>query len=77
MHYSLLSGVRTVIVEEDMLKVHSRPDSAAPVNAAFEAGVIARLGQCGPEWCQLRSGGHRGWAPKSYLWGVSPDETRD
>lgn len=76
-HYSLLSGVRTVIVEQDMLPIHMRPDPEAPVTAALEAGVIARLGKCGPEWCQLKSGGYRGWAPKSRLWGVTPDEIRD
>jgi SH3-like domain-containing protein len=76
-HYSLISGVRTVIVEDEMLKIHSRPDPAAPVNAALEAGVIARLGKCGPEWCQVRSGGFRGWAYKKSLWGVGADELRD
>lgn len=76
-HYSLLSGVRTVIVENNMLKIHSRPDTEAPVNAALEAGVIARLGKCGPEWCQLRAGGYRGWASKFDLWGVAVDEIRD
>lgn len=76
-HYSLLSGVRTVIVEEEILKIHSRPDAAAPVNAALEGGVIARLGKCGPEWCHLKSGGFRGWAPKTNLWGVSATELRD
>ena len=76
-HYSLISGVRTVIVEDDMVKIHSRPDPAAPVNAALEAGVVARLGKCQPDWCQVRSGGYRGWVPKSKLWGVSPDELRD
>ncbi|GFE48299.1 hypothetical protein So717_00520 [Roseobacter cerasinus] len=76
-HYSLLSGVRTVIVQEDMLPLRMRPDPDAPVNAALESGVIARLGKCGPEWCRLRSGGYRGWAPKARLWGVAPDEIRD
>ncbi|MDW3182556.1 MAG: SH3 domain-containing protein [Roseobacter sp.] len=76
-HYSLLSGVRTVIVEKDMLSLHMRPDVETPVTAALEAGVIARLGKCDLEWCQLKSGGYRGWAPKSRLWGVKPDEVRD
>ncbi len=76
-HYSLISGVRTVIVEHELLNIYSRPDPDAPVNAALEAGVIARLGKCGPEWCQLRSGGYRGWAPKAYLWGVTEGELRD
>lgn len=76
-HYSLLSGVRTVIVEENMLNMYSRPDTDAPVTAALEAGVVARLGKCEADWCQLRSGGYRGWAVKSGLWGVAADELRD
>jgi SH3-like domain-containing protein len=47
------------------------------VTARLELGVIARLGDCGPDWCQLSAGGYRGWAPKSALWGVKPDELRD
>lgn len=76
-HYALLSGVRTVIVEKDMLKVHARPDPSSPVNAAFELGVVARLGECTLDWCRISAGGHRGWAPKSSLWGVMPDEVRE
>ena len=76
-HYALLSGVRTVIVEKDMLQVRARPDQQSPVNAAFELGVVARLGPCGIDWCRISAGGHRGWAEKSHLWGVQPDELRD
>lgn len=76
-HYSLLSGTRTVIVEQDMLTLRTKPDAAAPVTAALEAGVVARLGKCGPEWCRISSGGYRGWAPKARLWGVAIDELRD
>ncbi len=76
-HYALLSGVRTVIVERDMMSVHARPDPQTPVVAAFEIGVIARLGDCGPDWCYVRAGGFRGWARKSDLWGVVADEIRD
>ena len=76
-HYSLLSGTRTVLVEQDMLTLHARPDPQAPVAAALEAGVVARLGDCTLEWCELRAGGYRGWAPKVRMWGVAPDELRD
>jgi SH3-like domain-containing protein len=77
MHYALLSGVRTVLVEKDMMPVHSRPDPRTPVVAAFELGVVARLGECGPDWCRISAGGYRGWAEKAHLWGVAPDEIRD
>ena len=73
-HYALLSGVRTAIVEQDMLQIHTRPDKESPVAAKLELGVIARLEECGPDWCELRAGGFRGWAPKTAIWGVDADE---
>jgi len=76
-HYSLLSGVRTVLVEQDMLPLHSDPDANSSVVARLELGVVARLGECTLEWCELRSGGYTGWAPKVRLWGVAPDELRE
>jgi len=76
-HYSLLSGVRTVIAESDMLDLHLGPDDATPITARLELGVIARLGACDPVWCRLTAGGYRGWARKQRLWGVEPKEIRD
>lgn len=75
-HYSLLSGVRTVLVEEDMVEMHGQPSSDAPVVAQAEAGVIARLGECDVEWCRISAGGERGWVPKTALWGVDAEEIR-
>lgn len=76
-HYALLSGVRTVLVEKDMMPVLTRPEPNAPVAAHFETGVVARLGSCVENWCRISSGGYRGWVMKSGLWGVNPDELRD
>ncbi len=76
-HYTLLSGVRTVLVDEDMTALRARPDGEAPVSAYAEAGVIARLGECVPDWCRISADGTRGWAEVAALWGVAPDELRD
>ncbi len=76
-HYSLLSGVRTVIVQDDMTELKVRPDATASVVALAEAGVIARLGECNRDWCRISSGGEKGWVPKTAIWGVEPDELRD
>ncbi len=76
-HYSLLSGNRTVIVDQDMLPLYARPDPASQQNALLELGVIARLGECNPDWCRISVAGYRGWAPKSALWGVGAAEIRD
>jgi SH3-like domain-containing protein len=77
MHYSLLSGVRTVIVKEDMVALAMKPEAHATANARAEAGVIARLGECIPDWCRISADGRKGWVRKSALWGVDPNELRD
>ena len=76
-HYSLLSGVRTVIVEKDMLPLNIRPEPDTSISAQLELGVVARVEKCTLNWCRLRAGGYRGWARKADLWGVKPDELRD
>jgi SH3-like domain-containing protein len=75
-HYSLLSGARTVIVTEPMVDLRARPEAGAPVVARAEAGVVAHLGDCGPDWCRVSAGGQRGWVEKRRLWGVAEDEMR-
>lgn len=76
-HYSLLSGTRTALIEKDLLSLHARPHADAPVTAALEMGVVARISACEAEWCLLRSGGYKGWAPKARIWGVQPGEVFD
>lgn len=77
MHYSLLSGVRMVLVEKDMQPLRRVPAADGPVVANAELGVIARLGACKPDWCRITADRQSGWVPKSALWGVDPDEIRD
>lgn len=76
-HYALISGARTVLVQKDMLDLHVRPNAKSPVAAQLEVGVVANLDQCTPEWCRVAVAGYKGWAPKSALWGVDADEVRD
>nr|WP_261384524.1 SH3 domain-containing protein [Vannielia litorea] len=73
-HYSLLSGVRTALVEEDMVALRMKPDDEAPVNARAEAGVVARVSECNLDWCWVIAGGERGWVRKAALWGVKREE---
>jgi SH3-like domain-containing protein len=76
-HYTLLSGVRTVLVEEDLTPLRARPEPGAPINAYAEAGVIARLHDCVPGWCRISADGTKGWAETDAIWGEDePDPTR-
>ena len=76
-HYSLLSGVRTAIVQRDMLELLARPDERANVLARAEAGAIVRLHECSKDWCRISGGGEKGWVPKAAIWGVDAAEIRD
>ena len=76
-HYSLLSGVRHVIIEGDMASLYLKPNPESSVNAYVEAGVVARLGTCSLDWCRISAHGSKGWVPKKLLWGIFPEELRD
>ncbi|RBP91817.1 SH3-like domain-containing protein [Rhodobacter sp. 140A] len=76
-HYAMLSGVRTVIVEEDMTQLHARGEEKSAVVALAEAGAIAKLGDCTPDWCEISADDADGWVPKTKIWGVDPKEIRD
>lgn len=73
-HYSLLSGVRTVLISQDMAEAFSQPDPASDVLYQSELGVIGKLLECQALWCRVAVEGEKGWIRKSSLWGVFPDE---
>lgn len=76
-HYSLISGVRTVIIETDLVGLRARPDAEAMVRAYVEAGVVASLDECQVEWCRIEADRFAGWVEKTSIWGVFDDEIRD
>lgn len=76
-HYTLLSGARTGLIETDLAPVYARADIQSTVKARLEAGVIISLDSCAIDWCRVRVEGIRGWMVKSDFWGVRPDEVFD
>jgi len=76
-HTALLSAVRTVLVQEDMLALREAPEESALPIALLEAGVVARLGACTANWCEASVESISGWLPKSGIWGVDPSELRE
>ena len=73
-HYSLLSGTRTILVQEDSVDILNHPAPNTLINAKLERNVLAWLTACELQWCQISADGYKGWAPKTALWGVSGDE---
>jgi SH3-like domain-containing protein len=76
-HYTLLSGARTGLVETDLAALYSRADQSAPLNGRLEAGVIVSIDSCAIDWCRVRVEGLKGWMVKPDLWGVRADEVFD
>lgn len=76
-HQSMLSGVRTAVVMNEVRALRRSADAQAPVTARLEPGVIARVLACGGAWCRLDAAGFKGWIPRTGIWGVSDDETLD
>jgi len=73
-HFSLLSGVRTVIVQKDYTPLRSSAAVGADPNAYAEQGVVAFLVKCRPRWCQIKVRGQWGWVLKTEIWGEAPDK---
>lgn len=74
MHHSLLSGVRTALVLNDMTVMRRQPTPEAAEVALLERGVVARILGCEGDWCRLRVDSWRGWVPRQAIWGVDPGE---
>ena len=77
MHYSLLSGNRTVVTLPEELRLRREPTLDSPVSARLAKGVVAWLGTCAEGWCAVEVDEAEGWAEQAALWGVAPGETRE
>ena len=76
-HYTLISGARTVLIDKDRVPLFKLADSTSPLAAYAEAGVIARLGKCKEQWCRVTTNGTRGWLKRDQVWGLMPGEVRE
>ncbi|SEK50394.1 SH3 domain-containing protein [Pacificibacter marinus] len=76
-HYSLISGVRTALVQQETVDLHARPDQSSRLTAQAEKGAVLRLLECDIDWCKASADGHKGWLRKTGLWGIGGDEILD
>lgn len=70
-HYSLLTGKRTVIVTQAQSILKISPSEKAGDRAHLEKGVMGVLLTTEGEWCQIKvQDGLKGWLKRSALWGA-------
>ena len=75
-HYSLLSGVRSIIITSSMANLYRKSDQNSMIMARIEQNYIADLRKCVKDWCEIDAGRYDGWIRKTDIWGVAPDEIR-
>ena len=76
-HYTLLSGIRYVLIKNELLEIRLLPSSDAQVIAKIPQHNIATLDKCNKDWCRIIDDGYKGWVPKNGIWGVYENELKD
>ena len=76
-HYTLLSGIRYVLVKNELLEMRLLPSIDAQVIAKVPQYNIATLDKCNKDWCRIIDDGYKGWVPKNGIWGVYENELKD
>ena len=76
-HYTLLSGVRYVLVKDKLLEMRLLPSIDAQVIAKVPQHNIATLDKCVQDWCRIIDDGYKGWVQKEAIWGVYENEAKN
>jgi SH3-like domain-containing protein len=76
-HYTLLSGVRHVLIRADHVVLRDRPDPNARPVAQAENGAIAKLEECEVDWCEVSADRRKGWVPVAEIWGVDAEDVSE
>lgn len=75
---NMLSGKRTAMVApwrpNENFPLHAEPGKEGALVARIAAGVVAEIGKCRREWCEVSAGGFDGYIEQANLWGVYPGE---
>ncbi len=59
-----------IVVGEGLTELRERPAAGSGVRWRVEPGVVGRLGDCAPAWCEFEVAGRRGWIPLARIWGA-------
>ena len=76
-HYTLLSGIRYVLVKDELLEMRLLPSIEAQVMAKMPQYNIATLDKCTKDWCRIIDDGYKGWVQKDAIWGVYKNEANN
>lgn len=73
-HRAMLSGRRSVIVEDAEVTLRQKRDPQSPAVARLAPGMVASIEACDSDWCLVAVRGYEGWVRRQGLWGIYPNE---
>lgn len=73
-HQSMLSGRRTLRVQDEKVALRREPSEGAALVAWLEGGVIGEIKGCEGGWCKAEIAGYQGWLMRSDFYGTLPRE---
>lgn len=59
-----------IVVGEGLTELRKEPAPGSAVRWRVEPGVVGRLGDCEPDWCEFEVAGRRGWIALARIWGA-------
>ena len=74
MNKSLLTGVRTGYVRDQMRTLYVAPDLQSRVAWRIEPGTVVTITLCENIWCRVSNDGRSGYILRDQLWGTYPNE---
>ena len=74
MNKSLLTGVRTGFVRDQVRTLYVAPDLQSRVAWRIEPGSVVAITLCENQWCRVSNDGRSGYILRSQLWGTYPGE---
>jgi SH3-like domain-containing protein len=74
MNKSLLTGVRTGFVRDQMRTLYVAPDLQSRVAWRIEPGTVVTITLCENVWCRVSKDGQSGYILRDQLWGSYPNE---
>lgn len=74
MNKSLLTGVRTGFVRDQMRTLYVAPDLQSRVAWRVEPGTVMTITLCETVWCRVSKDGQSGYILRNQLWGTYPGE---
>ncbi len=69
MQARMLSTTKTALITREV-ELKRRPSEVSASKARLKQGVIAQLGTCEDNWCEIEIDRQKGWVSKSVLWGT-------